>query len=468
MDDDDLSYLQPDFNPASLTVAKLRNILLKHGIAWSSATKKGDLVDIFNDKLKPKAKRILNAQKRVQRTSLGIENAAATAVHEEDSDEEEEEVEPPPPASPVKRRGRPRKTEKAPEEEEIDQAPAPPPTIKKSRSRPAKSRERERDRRTPSATTPGVKKEDSDPTTWRHYGKDSPFSAENPFQSGSSPPPATSTTKRRKTDGAISDTDKRNGISSSRRRTDNPSVVKRTSTVVNVPIASDEVEAGEEFEESEQIELELERRSGNTAVAPVRRTRRSKGSAPIVPGILSTLLVLFSAFAYFWAGEKRKVGYCHTGPPSHTNAIAGIEIPIWADFLRPECEVCPQHAICHGNLETYCEKGFVLNQHPLSLGGLLPLVPTCEADAEAPKRVKAVASRIVNELRETKAQADCTGIDNQGNPVGSDEVDEETLREKFNAKKPKKFSDEEWNEMFADGLSEAEGREEVTVVEVNG
>jgi Man1-Src1p-C-terminal domain/HeH/LEM domain len=473
MEEDDLSYLEPDFNPASLTVARLRNVLLTHGINYPSSAKKGDLVQIFTDELKPRARKILSAQKRIQRSSRGIEDAASSVASTLDADEDGAASQP----SPVKRgRGRPKKTEKAPEDDETDHTlvtPAAPSTAKKSRSRPAKSVERKSIQRTSSATTPStLKRDESDPTTWRQYGKDSPFSADNPFQSGgSSPPQPPASIKRRKTDGHISGDEKKKRASASRRKTDKTSVVQHSNTVVNVPISattgSDQVEAGEEFEPSELAELELERRSGNTAVVPVRRSSRGTGSGIVLPSIFSTLVAFLGVFGYFWAQEKFQVGYCGIGHPS--DAISGIEIPEWADVLRPTCEPCPQHGICFHNLRIECEKDFILKQNPLSLGGILPFTPTCEPDGEKPKRVKVVADRVVEELREHKAQAECSGTDKEGKPIESPEITEEELKEHLAAKRRKGMSDEEFDDLWNQGIREVEGREEVvTIVDEEG
>jgi Man1-Src1p-C-terminal domain/HeH/LEM domain len=463
MEEDDLSYLQPGFNPSTLTVARLRSILLTHGINYSSSAKKGDLIQVFNDELTPRAKKILSAHRRIQRSSRGIEDAASSVASTIDADEEEM---PPPKSSPVKRgRGRPRKTERSPTDDESEQTlvtPAPPSTAKKVRSKSAKNKERRTVSRT--ATTPAARQsEDSDPDTWKRYGKDSPFSAENPFQSGGSSPPDPQTTKRRRTDGPTPGDDKKHRASSSRRKTDNTSVLRHSSTVVDVPIAvaQDGVEAGEEFEPSERAELELERTSDNTAVIPVRRSRARGGNGILLPLVTGLLVALLSVPAYFWRQEKLQVGYCGIGHQS--DLIGGVEIPEWAEKLRPTCEPCPQHGICFHNLETKCEKGFVLKQHPLSLGGIVPLPPTCEADGETPRRVKYVADAILDQLREKNAQAECGGVDKEGNLVKSPEIAEEELKESARARKHKKWTTEEFNDFLDAAFPEMEGREEVVI-----
>jgi Man1-Src1p-like protein/HeH/LEM domain-containing protein len=467
MEEEDISYLQPDFNPTSLTVPRLRNVLLTHNIDYPSSAKKADLVQIFNDELKPRAKKLLAAQRRIQRSSRGIEDAASSIASTIDHEDVDDTIAQP--STSKRGRGRPRKTKQEYEDQD-DAAVEPPPTTtrKKSKPVPSKSRERKTTASASRTTTPAPKKEPSDPATWRKFDDDSPFSAENPFQSGaSSPPEMPASIKRRKTDGAVSGDDKKpKRKSQPRRRTDNPSVVSHTNTVVKMPVSAvsgtDDFDAGEEFEPSEQAELELERRSGNTAVVPVRRSRSNAGRGVVLPGTIAFLVAIFGVFGSLWTQEKFKVGYCGIGHPS--DVIAGVEVPEWAESLRPTCEPCPQHGICYQNLRTECEKGFVLSSNPLSLGGLLPFTPTCEADGETPKRVKAVADRVVDELRERKSQAECGGTDREGNIVSSPEISEDLLKEQLSAKKRKGMTDEEFDSLWHDAMGEVEAREEVVIM----
>src|SRR5258708_4139854 len=112
-EDEDLSYLQPEFDASSLTVPRLRNVLVTHSISFPSSSKKADLVGIFDQQLKPQARKILAARRRTQRSSKGIEDAASTSIGSQADDDVE-----PPQSSPVKRRGRPRKEQATGADEE--------------------------------------------------------------------------------------------------------------------------------------------------------------------------------------------------------------------------------------------------------------------------------------------------------------------------------------------------------------
>jgi hypothetical protein len=465
-EDEDLGYLQPEFDASSLTVARLRNVLLTHSISYPSSSKKAELVGIFDQQLKPQARKILAARRRTQRSSKGIEDAASISIGSQADDDVE-----PPQSSPAKRRGRPRKEqatgaddEEAEKKEEVKEKKKKARSVsrKAKDSDAPKSVKRSASARTPSAAvTPGLKKEPSDPETWRKFDDDSPFSAENPFQSGSSPlaPPAPATEGRRKTDGAAA-SDKRKAAGRrkteeppARKRRSNSTVLRQTETVVDVPVAA----VADNLESGEESELDVELRGPRPVGVPVRR---STTSATIWSrGLLAVVIVFLSCFGQLWRQEKFTVGYCGIGRPS--DRIAGMDVPEWADVLRPSCETCPQHAICLSDLETECDKGFVLKHHPLSLGGLLPLPPTCEADGETAKRVKAVADRIVDELRDRKAKVECQEVDENGDCPTSPEIDEASLKAKISAQRRKVMSEDEFNSLFDDAIGEAAGREEV-------
>ena len=48
-------YLEPDFNPASLTIPQLLGILGYHGVNYPSQHPKAKLIQLFNDEIKAKA-----------------------------------------------------------------------------------------------------------------------------------------------------------------------------------------------------------------------------------------------------------------------------------------------------------------------------------------------------------------------------------------------------------------------------
>jgi hypothetical protein len=472
---DDLQYLQPGFDPNSLTIPKLRNVLVTHDITYPSNAKKPQLVQLFIDEVLPQAKKLLAARKRIKPSSRGIVDVPSSQA----STVDEEEVIPEPP--PTRKAGR-RKT-RAPEEDG-DATLLPPPapnTSRRTTSKHARSSDAEVEvrpgppRRTRHSTTPAVKTEDSEPEPWSHPADDSPFTSENPFQSHSSPPAEPrSRDGRRKTLDPAAGKEKRKSTSS-RRKTEGPKVPQHdshikppTSSTFNVPIvprkfkneARDEnlelVPAGEEFTPEGALEVAEEREKGGTVTVVPRRKKQS-GSGGLTIGFL-TLSVILTALGGAWRQEKIEVGYCGVGREPKSD-LGGINLPDW---VQPTCEPCPQHAICFPNLETKCGNDFVLEHHPLSLGGLWPLPPTCKPDSEKARRVSTVTQRAIEELRERNAKYECSEpLEGESKPPASPAISEDELKDVLSTKKSKRMTQEEFEALWDGALGEVLGRDEI-------
>ncbi|KAF0319716.1 hypothetical protein GQ607_013081 [Colletotrichum asianum] len=69
---DDTSYLAPDFNPTTLKIPTLRNVLLRHNIPYPPTQTKKVLVDIFISEIQPRAAATLAAMAKVQRDEKDI------------------------------------------------------------------------------------------------------------------------------------------------------------------------------------------------------------------------------------------------------------------------------------------------------------------------------------------------------------------------------------------------------------
>lgn len=468
----DEEYLEPGFDANTLTVPRLRSILLAHNINYPSSAKKSQLVELFNEQVASQAKKIKSASLRVKRSSRGIVDVPSSASSV--ADEGDEEQEPPATVTRSSRRSTRARTEEA---EEVRPTPrrsrhstAPPeaaPTPRRPSSkhaRPVEKVEEEVEDEEPepkrpasrrsriSAVTPSARREERDDR--------SPFSDQNVFQSGGNSPPPPTTERRRTTTHATSEEAKRRRSRDARRRTEavRPAREQRDGAVVptrktfEMPIDKfkhEQVEADEEFTPEEQQELVQAEQAGQ--VVPARRKTRSSASGAASTGTLAFLGAILAGFSFLWSQEKFEVGYCGVGQPSLQ--IAGTEIPEWADILRPECEPCPPHAICNERLETVCEPGFVLSQHPLSFGGYLPIPPSCEPDSTRARKVNAVKERAVEELREQNARYEC-------GEAGTPDIQETDLKHAIGSRKTKSMSNEEfediWANAFGDILSEDE------------
>ncbi|KAF2728119.1 hypothetical protein EJ04DRAFT_504569 [Polyplosphaeria fusca] len=475
-------YLDPDVDASKITVPELRSILLKHGVSYQSSAKKPQLVSLFNEQILPQAGKLQRAQARTKRSTKGIEDVpssqASTATNDTTDDGEDETLLAPPAST----RRTSRRTTRAPTEEHRERAVAsrrsrtPASTVPTKHARAQDEETDETDerpavRRTRKSATPAVKMEPA-------YEDESPFTQDNPFQSGSSPPAPESTTRdrRRKTMG-FEQKEKRKS-EANRRRTLQPAaeqqddgIVVPTRRTFDVPLSSrakeepfdeaDGVETGEEFTTEEQEEMALERtQTGIKDLLPPRRQKRSSRASGTLKALSMTILgTAAAALAGVWRQEKYEVGFCGIGRDA--TSLAGVDIPEWAEVLLPQCEPCPPHAMCYQHLEVMCDRDFTKKDHPLSLGGLIPLPPTCDPDTEKTRRITVVANRGVQLLRERKAQYECNEPDSEGKPVESPEISETELKQELSSHKRKGMSQEEFDDLFKSAVGDIVGREEV-------
>lgn len=513
MSDTEVDYLQPGFDPKSLTMPRLRSILVSHNVQYPATAKKQQLVDIFTDQVTPQARKILAQRARAKRSSYGIfdvDSSTGTSISTTDDNmmppprttraksprktsarmkkasEEPEHLLPEPTTSPRKRQSRSTSRQLA------QQSDTDTDSLADARRSPRKSR-----RATEFQPQPEVKIEESEEENMYNYGRqpvepDAVFSTENPFQSGSSPIPAKTPSNRRKTAHGTDSTAKRSTSSTTRRRTDglekdDSPESNKISKSIELPMASlnrpqtpaaqtpePVVEAGEEFTPEEQFALEQENAMRpQTAVVPHRPEKRTTSLATPVWVLLMTLL---SAYAAWYRQEKIAAGYCGVGRPA--NVIVprqfnirdiDLELPDWAvnvaeTLTEPQCEPCPPHAFCYSDFSVRCEDDYILKPHPLSAGGVIPLPPTCEPDGEKVRRVKAVADKAVEELRERTAKFECGElVDEEGKKQESPAIAVEELKQTVSDKRSKKLSQREFDDLWASALGEVERRDEVEV-----
>ncbi|KAI1213845.1 Man1-Src1p-C-terminal domain-containing protein [Annulohypoxylon truncatum] len=497
-----LDYLQPGFDARTLTVPRIRSILVAHNVPYSSSAKKSQLVEIFNEQVLPQSQKILAARARAKRSSKGIVDAESQSSS--NPFEEHEELAP----RPVTRRSRsPRKASTRIKTEEPEDLPMPPrsasPTKRKSRasSRPVQASDTDtapehdghRIMSKVRRPAPKIKKEDSEEGLFRRTSD--VFTNDNPFQSGSSPSAVDRTPSvRRRTGGG----DKpRSTSSGTRRRTEvhtAPAPVlapkeERFSMprsfgppiVQKVPLKSVEppmIEAGEEFTPEEQLQLSAEEAEhGDSSIAYTRQPRQPSGTG--WGTILSVLSVtLLAIYGGWYRQEKIAVGYCGVGQAG-SSIPNEIETPEWAlsvlppvitipqsliDSVTPECEPCPLHAYCYTDFSVRCEQDYILKPHPLALWGIVPLPPTCEPDGARVRRVQAVADKAIEELREQTAKYECgEPINEEGEKLETPAVEQQALKDIINKKRSKKMNNQEFEDLWGAALGEIKTREEVQV-----
>lgn len=507
-DSESLDYLQPGFDARTLTIPRLRSILVAHNVPYSSSAKKAQLVEIFNEQIVPQSKKILAQRAKAKRTSQGIFDAEGTAYGNPFDDHEN----PPPPPASTRRSRSPRKASLRVKSEEPEQPILPRQRSPTKRTPRAASRQLQasdtdtgpemvnrpvsrRSRKTNDAV-PQIKTEESDGLFRRTSDV---FTSDNPFQSGSSPPLAERPTSSRRKTGGYGDARPVSRLTSSystRRRTDGPTysgdedmgfaqrfdvpvsqVVRRAKTpdVPPEPV----VEAGEEFTVEEQQELAAVEQT--VVVRPKSRPASNTSWGTAISVILITAASLYGGW---WRQEKIAVGYCDVG--KYTSSIPSeIPVPEWAqsvlgtemivpraisETLEPKCEKCPKHAVCHGDFSVTCAPDYILTPHPFSIGGVIPLPPTCEPDGEKARRVQQVVNKAVEELRERTAKFECGELfDEQGVRAESPRIEEQDLKQvisqKRSAKRSKKLDNQEFEDLWGAAIGEIKKAEEIKVEE---
>jgi hypothetical protein len=527
-DSESLDYLQAGFDPSSLTVPRLRSILVTYNVNYPATAKKPQLIELFNENVVPQSKKILRERARAKRSSMGIVDAAAPTSSQDLRYMDEDLM--PPPAPPV-RRGSPRKSRVKQESVE--------PELEPELRSPRKRQQRAGSRQATTASDTDTTDADAAPRNTRRSrtktpqpqppvalkpkpikleppleegivfkndpSDDSVFTDDNPFQSGSSPPPVKTPSNRRKTTGM--EVTKSSMSSAVRRRTDGPLVAPKSdrnfSRSFEIPARQlglmtpepSGLEPGEEFTPDEQLELAQDdalRQERDRAL--VRRPAKRSRNVLTAPFWI-LMLALLGAYAGWFRQEKIAVGYCGLGREAGSiipqnmdwpGRLRDIELPSWLrnveipevpQFLRdiktpawvrsmsePQCEPCPPHATCYSDFSVKCDNDYILKPHPLSVGGIIPLPPTCEPDGEKARRVKVVADRAVEELRDRRAKWECGDlVEEDGTKPETPAMEEQVLKEIISEKRSKRLNKEEFDDLWAAALGEIKSRDEIEV-----
>lgn len=494
---DPLAYLYPDFDLNSLTVPRLRSILVNHDVTYPASAKKAQLINILENEVLPKAKKMLRDRERVRRTSKGITNmpsgqdepvatpkrptrSRASRSTTRASTAETDDIPVPPSTSRRSTRSRSSKHPRSSDNETLDDMDAMSAATPRRES-PRKSRRSEAQ---PTPHMDPLVEMQTPPMIKREYRDGSAFTDDNPFQSGSSPVetprPSTVGVDRRRKSGSRPSTQTALFQEERRKRRSEPRLFEKikqeedihvpTRSTFDVPIAQmkgakyeepdeGDYSAGEEFTPDEQLALDHDMAVNGPRRSVIRgepQKRQGNAGSMFSWFIIVTLL---SSFGLWWRKEKIEIGYCGVGKEHWS--LEDTNVPEWANVIEPECEVCPPHAFCYPNFEVGCEEDFMLKNHPLSLNGLIPLPPTCEPDGEKARRIRVVADKAIEELREQRAKWEC-GEDKEGEEeVASPEITATELKERVNQMKRKGMSDEEFEELWRGALGEITSRDEV-------
>lgn len=502
-DTDSLDFLQEEFDPNSLTVPRLRSILVHYDVSYPSTAKKAQLVKIFIDEILPQRRRILKERDRARRSSRGIVNATSR-----ESLEIDEDITPLPRVSRKSKRSTSSRLSVDEESEEgtsyrKERTQSLLKKTSRANSKHARSSDTEngldaetrrkslRTRKSETTTKyqPELAKiryahENDAIKTEKIDRKDSAFTYDNPFQSGSSPLSGKSPEMGRKSLGTPKERRRASGYVKARRRETTQiydGIHPPSSNTFESPISpsafntsngvtkSDEIkiEPGEEFTLEEQLELARERAAKGVEPCDPPRKNSASNYKSIIKGPLWVIMItILICYAAWYREQKIAVGYCGIGRESKLLTSSAWNMPRWARILlEPECEPCPHHAYCFDRMKEQCELDFLKKPHPLSLFSLIPLVPTCEPDGEKVRRIKVIADRAVEELREQRMKFECGATKNEAGAAGpAVDIDANDLMNEISKKRRGKISNEEFQGLWPQVLEEIKSRDEVQSV----
>lgn len=464
-------YLQEGFDPRSVTMPRLRSILVTHNIEYPASAQKAKLVQLVTEHVLPQVPKIRAQRARAKRSSYGIVNAGSA----EDNGRWDDTDFPPQPSSQRQTKRIPRQTSARIKVEEDESSPrlrSPAKRSLRSTSRQLShaddedfnDQERPHSRRRSRRTeTPQMKAESEGEDSGLPLDEDSVFTDDNPFQSGSSPPRMKTPRHRRRT------TDEKVSKSPPSAKT-RAEFISASIGTGRTPLLARQVspeallEPGEEFTPDEQLELEEAASKGELSALsqqPLLRTTRARNFTTPLTVLCLSLLGVYGAW---YRQEKMAVGFCGLGRPAMEIIPPYIQLPdAVVPFIEPQCEPCPQHAYCYEDFSVACEPDFVLKPHPLSFWGLVPLPPSCEPDSEKARRVRSVADKAVEELRGRRAKYECGSFSDESPQENSPAINEEELKEAVSRKRSKRLSSAEFDDLWAAAIGDVTRREEIEV-----
>ncbi|KAK9368855.1 Man1-Src1p-C-terminal domain-containing protein [Lipomyces kononenkoae] len=451
---DDVSYLEPNFDPEKLRVPDLRRVLLMHEVAFPSAAKKAVLVELFREHITPNSANLLAAKEGSGGVIPDIVDARITSSLPSLEQETQSARQKPARKSATGRSRTPRGSGR-----------------KSMASASTIQKETKAENENPILADENIKEEIK-------VGEGTSFSSENPFQtprtrgspkSGRKKSSLTSVKKEGQSKFSItpSVTDK---SAKTEMKSSSPNVASSPTSQSNY---GSPVKFSSELFLPDKLEYHGVEAHGLANVEYAMETPQEMEEAiaesnnavpfafPFKSFIAWIILLLGCSYLMWWRNEKIVIGYCE---------IEGLgtfvpEVPdhSFRQLVEPACTPCPSHAICFANFHAECEPDYVYVPSSWSLGGLLPFPPKCVPDTEKLQRARILLEESLQLLRERYADVQC-GIGGKGqNDPTMAVVD---LRAKLYSMKAPSLSDDSFEELWQLAFKDLVEQEEVYRVDV--
>ncbi|KAG9322013.1 hypothetical protein KVV02_003402 [Mortierella alpina] len=384
-------YLHPDFDPWTLKMDQIREILIQHHVRTPTGiVKKQQLVDLFNENIKPQVPELKDAEKKIDAEEHKERPSTPKARQPRRTKTEEKLVEEPPLTKPARIRRASSKARLNAEESVEVVVPKPKRSNSRVKASPVKSdaesstAEPVRGRKPRKASVeseddyaPKTKSPKSGAKVKKAKGDN--FSDENPFQSGSERGRSTSrdttTRSRSRSRQSTKRTSKVNDKTPTRDSAFKVPAQPAFSKFMHAPPE----DKGTESSSRTSPALSRARRLSTSEIPPPKSLHLTSSQSEIheflekVRRNLTPIWIALGAIALVygvWYRQTRiEVGFCT--PTSDLATRAG-------GWFYPSCIPCPDHATCESpDAEPVCPPEYMLKPQILSFGNLLPLSPVC-------------------------------------------------------------------------------------------
>ncbi|KAG0312752.1 inner nuclear membrane protein enriched at telomere/subtelomere region [Dissophora globulifera] len=368
-------YLHPEFDPWKLKMDQIRDILIQHHVRTPTGiVKKQQLVDLFEEHIRPRVPALTTEEKDVDSVSRESKALGSKARHQlkKSNDDDTETV--------SSTAAKPARVKRASSKQDLESAK---PKLKRSNSRAkAKADKSDTESKTSETVrgrkprkTPVQSEDDSEPIVKpvrKHREvkdkkvKGENFSDENPFQSGSE-----------------SERKRSRSRSKTRKAKDGDKAASRDH-VFKVPaqpafskfMQPPSTEKGESSKSSKHLKTRGLSTEDLPAPKPLHLTSQQSDLEEFVQNLrrnMGTVWLVLSAvlLAYgVWYRQTRiDIGFC---------TQSELETPTVRPWFYPSCIPCPDHATClRSDAEPICPPEYILKPQILSFGNLLPLSPVC-------------------------------------------------------------------------------------------
>ncbi|KAG7839638.1 hypothetical protein KL942_003249 [Ogataea angusta] len=438
---DSVEYLDPDFDPHKVTVPRLRSILIDRQIDYPSSAKKSELIQLYEEYIRPNAAKWLEEYKKSIETSVEIEEANSSPKKSAKSSRN---------STPDKRSRR-------------SLSPAPDQTVPQKRgSEAATPRRKKLHRRNRNAEESAVSDDAESPTVSRmEEGKPnksikSPlslekFESESPVEEGdiSDILARLVSPKKEEPKQEVIETQMENTfevvenvqvpsfldemLAGPDRILDNDSgdderTIASAAKTMGKELLSDHDSSDTEVEEvevkvresevCEVVEIDGEQQTETVETETTKETVtviESPAEVESKPAqkrhykyALLLLPILSSLFLY--RSMALDVGFCgREGEIRSVRSYLPTENPLWMQFankadalleqIKPQCVPCPEHAICKYDSKLECKSGYTVSRPWQSLLGLIPRMEQCIYDEKRLEKIKLMTEFTLDILR---------------------------------------------------------------------